>query len=51
MFSLQRMLGRDDEFCALLEASAQEGVAAVEALKAVLQNGRASCRERVLTDV
>jgi len=41
MFSLQRMLGRDDEFCALLEASAQEGVAAVEALKAVLQNGSA----------
>jgi uncharacterized protein Yka (UPF0111/DUF47 family) len=38
MFSVQRLLGRDDEFCALLEASAQEGVAAVEALKAVLES-------------
>ena|SRR3989442_15680689 len=39
MFSLQRMLGRDDEFCALLEASAREGVSAVEALKQVLYVG------------
>ena len=36
MLSVQRMLGRDDDFCALLEASAGEGVASVEALKAVL---------------
>jgi uncharacterized protein Yka (UPF0111/DUF47 family) len=36
MFSLQRLLGRDDEFCALLEASAQEGVTAVSSLKLVL---------------
>jgi len=33
------MLGRDDEFCALLEASAHEGVEAVEALKSTLNNG------------
>ena len=39
MFSLQRALGRDDEFCALLEASAREGVQIVEALKGVLNNG------------
>jgi uncharacterized protein Yka (UPF0111/DUF47 family) len=36
MFSLQRILGRDDEFCALLEASAREGVTAVAALRTVL---------------
>ena len=36
MFSLQRLLGRDDEFCALLEASAGEAVASVAALKAAL---------------
>src|SRR5881394_3216580 len=39
MFSLQRLLGRDDEFCALLEASAAEGVTAVSALKRELHNG------------
>lgn len=33
---MQRLLGRDDDFCALLEASAQEGVASIEALKTVL---------------
>jgi len=38
MFSLQRLLGRDDEFCALLEASAQEGVTAVSSLRQVLNN-------------
>lgn len=42
MFSVQRLLGRDDEFCALLEASAQEGVAAVTALKAALNDAGAS---------
>ncbi len=36
MFSLQRALGRDDEFCALLEASAREAVNSVNALKSVL---------------
>ncbi len=36
MFSVQRLLGRDDEFCALLEASAQEAVYSVETLKQVL---------------
>jgi uncharacterized protein Yka (UPF0111/DUF47 family) len=36
MFSLQRMLGRDDEFCALLEASANEAVRSVEALRQTL---------------
>ncbi len=38
MFSLQRLLGRDDEFCALLEASAREGVTAVSSLKIVLND-------------
>jgi uncharacterized protein Yka (UPF0111/DUF47 family) len=38
MFSLQRMLGRDDEFFALLEASALEAVRSVEALKQVLND-------------
>lgn len=38
MFSVQRILGRDDEFCALFEASASEGVSAVAALKPVLNN-------------
>lgn len=38
MFSLQRLLGRDDEFCALLEASAKEAVTAVSSLKLVLNN-------------
>ena len=38
MFSLQRLLGRDDEFCALLEASAQEAVTAVSSLKQVLNS-------------
>ena len=38
MFSLQRMLGRDDEFCALLEGSAQQAVNSVGALKGILQS-------------
>jgi uncharacterized protein Yka (UPF0111/DUF47 family) len=38
MFSVQRILGRDDEFCALLEASAREGVGSVATLKTVLKN-------------
>lgn len=36
MISFQRLLGREDEFCDLLEASAQEACHAVEALKKVL---------------
>ena len=36
MFSLQKFLGKDDQFFALLEASAEEGLASVEALKRVL---------------
>lgn len=36
MISFQRLLGREDEFCALLEASAQQGCDAVSALKRVL---------------
>ena len=35
-FSLQRILGQDDEFCALLEASAQEACQSVTTLKRVL---------------
>jgi uncharacterized protein len=38
MFSVQRLLGRDDEFCELLEASAREAVQSVEALREVLNN-------------
>lgn len=38
MFSLQRLLGRDDEFCALLESSAHEAVAAVSSLRRILNN-------------
>jgi uncharacterized protein Yka (UPF0111/DUF47 family) len=38
MFSLQRILGRDDEFFALFAASAQAAVASVAALKYVLDN-------------
>ena len=37
MFSFQRLLGREDEFCNLLEASAQEACHAVDALKNVLK--------------
>lgn len=36
MISFQRLLGREDEFCELLEASAREAVHAVTALKALL---------------
>lgn len=36
MISFQRILGKEDEFCALLEASAREGCEAVAALKRVL---------------
>ena len=38
MFSLQRLLGKDDVFCSLLEASAQESVNSVLALKEVLSH-------------
>jgi uncharacterized protein Yka (UPF0111/DUF47 family) len=36
MINFQRMLGREDEFFSLLEASAQEGANAVAALKGIL---------------
>jgi uncharacterized protein len=38
MFSLQRLLGKEDKFFDLLEASAQEGCASVEALKKLVAN-------------
>jgi uncharacterized protein len=38
MFSLQKMLGKDDKFFELLQASAREGVHSVEALKRILTN-------------
>lgn len=41
MFSLQRTLGRDDEFFALLEDSAREGMQIVETLRGVLNDGSA----------
>jgi len=42
MISFQRILGREDEFFALLEASAQEAVHAVTALKRVLSDRKAT---------
>ena len=38
MFSLQKLLGRDDKFFALLQASAEEGLHSVSALKRILTN-------------
>jgi uncharacterized protein len=38
MFSLQQLLGKDDKFFNLLEGSAEEGRASVQALKRVLTN-------------
>jgi uncharacterized protein Yka (UPF0111/DUF47 family) len=38
MISFQRLLGRENEFCDLLEASAGEAVHAVDALKRMLSN-------------
>lgn len=39
MINFQRILGREEEFFALLVASAQEGANAVAALKRILSNG------------
>jgi uncharacterized protein Yka (UPF0111/DUF47 family) len=38
MFSLQKLLGKEDKFFDLLEASAQEGCASVQALKKLVAN-------------
>jgi uncharacterized protein Yka (UPF0111/DUF47 family) len=38
MFSLQKLLGKDDKFFDLLEASAEEGLNSVSALKRILTN-------------
>ena len=38
MFSLQKMLGKDDKFFDLLHASAEEGVHSVNALRRILTN-------------
>jgi uncharacterized protein len=38
MFSLQKLLGKEDKFFDLLQASAQEGTHSVEALKRILTN-------------
>jgi uncharacterized protein len=38
MFSLQKLLGKDDQFFGLLQASAEEGLHSVEALKRILTN-------------
>jgi uncharacterized protein Yka (UPF0111/DUF47 family) len=42
MINFQRILGREDEFFTLLEASAQEGANAVTALKRILGNTNGS---------
>jgi hypothetical protein len=42
MINFQRILGREDEFFTLLEASAQEGANAVAALRRILGNGNGS---------
>jgi uncharacterized protein len=39
MINFQRMLGREDEFFSLLEASAQEGANAVSALRRTIETG------------
>src|SRR4030095_11724356 len=41
MFSLQRKLGQDDQFCALFEASAAEASQSVTTLKRLLSNPQA----------
>lgn len=38
MFSLQKLLGKDDKFFDLLQASAEEGLQSVNALKRILTN-------------
>jgi uncharacterized protein len=38
MFSLQKLLGKDDKFFELLQASAEEGLHSVNALKRILTN-------------
>jgi len=38
MFSLQKLLGKDDKFFDLLQASAEEGLHCIEALKRILTN-------------
>jgi uncharacterized protein Yka (UPF0111/DUF47 family) len=40
MFSIQKWFAKDDQFFRLLQASAEEGRASVQALKQVLQNGK-----------
>ncbi len=47
MFSLQKLLGQEDKFFSLLEASAAEGRASVQALLKLLKNPN---RERTLED-
>ena len=42
MFSLQRLLGKDDVFCGLLEASAREALNSVTALKRILTDPEAA---------
>ena len=42
MISFQRLLGRENEFCTLLEASAQESVHAVSALQRILTDRTAA---------
>lgn len=41
MFSIQKWFAKDDQFFRLLQASAEEGRASVQALKEILQNGKA----------
>ena len=40
MFSIQKWFAKDDQFFRLLQASAEEGRASVQALKEILQNGK-----------
>lgn len=42
MFSLQKLLGKDDKFFDLLHASAEEGLHSVDALKRILSNPSAT---------
>lgn len=48
MISFQRLLGQEDEFCALLEASAREACAAVDFLKSMFAK---SCDTAVIQSI
>src|SRR5438552_14541348 len=48
MFSLQKVLGKEDKFFDFLEASAQEGRSSVEALKKLIQSPETKSLDEVV---